>query len=70
MFIRKLLDFISAQPQPQPQQAAPVPNVSASPEAAFDWPPSAADVEAFSVVELRADDGSERAPVSGFADVA
>lgn len=66
MSIRKLIDFLS----PSKPQAAPVPNVSPSPEAAFDWPPSAEDVEAFSVVELRPDDGSERTLVSGFADVA
>lgn len=66
MYIRKLIDFFS----PQQQQAQPLPNVSASPEAVFDWPPPAEDVEAFTVVELRADDGSERAPLSSFADVA
>jgi hypothetical protein len=68
MSIRKLIDFFS--PQQQKQQAPPVQNVSASPEPAFDWPPSAEDVAAFSVVELRPDEAPERTPVRGFADVA
>ena len=40
-------------------------------DAEFDWPPSAEDLEEYSVVHLRADDGSEIQPVVvGVADVA
>ena len=68
MFTRKLIDFFLLPEKPQPE---PSPNAGPSPEAEFAWPPSAEDLEAFSVVHLRADDGSELAPVVvGFADVA
>jgi hypothetical protein len=68
MFIRKLINFLAPQ-QPKPQ-AAPLPKASTSPEADFNWPPSAEDVEAMTVVDLHAPEGSKRAPVPGFADVA
>jgi hypothetical protein len=59
MKTRKLLNFF----QPRiPQQPEPLPNAGIS-DAEFDWPPSAEDLEAFSVVHLRADDGSELEPV-------
>ena len=66
MFIRKLIDSLSA----QKQQPPPLPKVSPSPEADFNWPPSAEDVEAMTVVDLQAPEGSKRVPVPGFADVA
>jgi hypothetical protein len=56
MVIRKLIDFLS----PQKQHAAPLPEAEIAPDAEFDWPPSAADLEKFSVVQLRADDAPGR----------
>jgi len=65
MYTRKIIDFFLAKPQ-QPQ---PEPNAGLSPEAEFDWPPSAQDLDEFTVVHLRADDGSEIA-AADIADVA
>ena len=63
MYTRKLIDFLF----PETPQIQPVPSVGTPPKAEFDWPPSAEDLEAFSVVPLHADDGSEVAPVSKIA---
>jgi hypothetical protein len=66
MKTRKFVRFF----QPRtPQQPEPLPNLGISADAEFDWPPSAADLEAFSLVHLRADDDSEIEPVLlGFSD--
>ena len=56
MYTRKLIDFF--QPRP-PQQNERLPNSGLAVDAEFDWPPSAKDLEAYSIVHLRAEDGSE-----------
>ena len=68
MYTRKLIDFFYSRAT---QQTEPLPTAGISVDAEFDWPPSAKDLEAFSVVRLRADDGSEIQPVIvGVSDVA
>jgi hypothetical protein len=60
MYTRKLIDFFHPRTA---QQTEPLPSAGISVDAEFDWPPSAEDLEAYSVVFLRADDGSEIQPV-------
>jgi hypothetical protein len=59
MKTRKLVNFFQPRTAPQPE---PLPSEGISADAEFDWPPSAEDLEAFIVVRLRADDGSELEP--------
>ena len=63
MYTRKLIDFFF----PEKQQIQPITKAPTAPKAEFDWPPSAKDMEAFTVVPLRADDGPETARVSDVA---
>ena len=67
MYTRKLIDFLYS----RTQQTEPLPNAGTSMAAEFDWPPSAQDLEAFSIVHLRDDEDSESQPVlAGFSEVA
>jgi hypothetical protein len=61
MYTRKLIDLFYPR---STQQTQPIPNEGPSVDAEFDWPPSAEDLEAFSVVHLRADDDSELEPAA------
>jgi hypothetical protein len=63
MYTRKLIDFFF----PEKQITHPLPSPGPAPKAEFDWPPSAEDLAAFSVIPLHGDDGSEIAPVSDVA---
>jgi len=68
MYTRQLINFFYSRAT---QQTEPLPTAASSVEEEFEWPPSAKDLGAFSVVRLRADDGSEMQPViDGFSDVA
>ena len=68
MYTRKLTDFFCPRTA---QQSEPLPSEGTSVDAEFDWPPSAQDLEAFSIVHLQADDDSETQPVlAGFSEVA
>jgi len=64
MYTRKLIDFLYS----RTQQTEPLPNAGTSVDAEFDWPPSAEDLQGFSIVDLRGDDESEIEAV--VADVA
>ena len=67
MYTRKLIGFFFPEKQPIPS----VPKVDTAPKAEFDWPPSAEDLYAFSVVHLHADEGSEIPPaVADYSEVA
>ena len=59
MHTRKLINFLHPGTPRQPEQNEPLPNVGMALDADFDWPPSAEDLEAYGVVRVRADDGSE-----------
>jgi hypothetical protein len=68
MYTRQLINFFYSRAT---QQTEPLPSAASSVEAEFDWPPSAEDLKDYSVVHLRADDGSEIQPVViGLSDVA
>ena len=62
MYTRKLIDFF--QPRTA-QQTEPLPSTGIAVDAEFDWPPSAEDLEAYGVVRVSADDGSEVQAVVG-----
>ena len=58
MYTRKLIDFF--QPRtPQQTEQTELPNSGLAVDAEFDWPPSAKDLEAYTIVRLRVEDGSE-----------
>ena len=59
MSTRKLIDFFHPRTA---QQTEPLPSAGISADAEFNWPPSAEDLKAYSIVRLRADDGSEIQP--------
>lgn len=63
MYTRKLIDFLHPRTPQQAEQTKPLPNAGIAVDADFDWPPSAEDLEAYGVVRVRADDGSEIEPV-------
>jgi len=68
MYTRKFISFFYP---PATQDTEPLPNAGTAVDAEFDWPPSAEDVAAFSVVRLHADDASDsRTSSCGSADVA
>ena len=68
MYTRKLIDFLYPRTA---QQNEPLPSDGTSVDAQFDWPPSAEDLKAFSVVRLHTGDDSEIQPVPDrIADVA
>jgi hypothetical protein len=56
MYTRNLIDLFYPRSTSQTES---LPNAGTSADAEFDWPPSAEDLAAFSIVELRADDESE-----------
>ena len=62
MYTRKLIDFFHPRTA---QQTEPLPSTGIAGDAEFDWPPSAEDLEAYGVVRLHANDGSEVQPVVG-----
>ena len=68
MYTSKLIDLFYPR---TPQQTEPLPSAGTSVEAEFEWPPSAEDLETFSLVRLHADDDPELQPVlAGFSDEA
>ena len=64
MYTRKLIDFFHPRTA---QQTEPLPGTGITVDAEFDWPPSAEDLEAYGVVRVSADDGSEILSVGGNA---
>jgi hypothetical protein len=64
MYTRKLIDFLNPRTPQQTEQAEPLPNAGTAVDAEFDWPPSAKDLEAYGVVRVCANDGSEIDPSS------
>ena len=66
MYTRKLIGLFHPRTEPQ---TPPLATDGTSADAEFNWPPSAEDLEAYGVVRLCADDGSEIQPiVVGSAD--
>jgi len=59
MYTRKLIDLLYPR---STQQTEPLTTTGTAVDAEFDWPPSAEDLAAFSVVHLRPDDDSELEP--------